>query len=412
MSRFQNVSIRAQDSTSIDAFGRWRVSEPCTLFDSKQIFDAGPAFWDEELESGAGISAAHSVATASTVFSSTLNTAGVYTRQTFMRHNYQPGKSQLVLMTGVLGRSGGGTGVKRRVGIFDDNNGLFFELNGSGSMSVVRRTSVSGAPVDVPEVQASWNIDSMDGSGPSEVTIDWSKNQIFWIDFEWLGTGRVRMGLVIDGIFVGVHQFLNANVLTTVYMSTPNLPLRYQMVTTVASPASTMEAVCASVISEGGVTDLGIIRRASTSGAHVDVATENVLYAIVGIRLKATHIAATIKILSVSIAEHVGGKEYEWVLLFNPIVAGAFTYADQADSSVQTALGATVNVVTLGTQIGGGFGSSASKGGLQTTEEIDSARRLGAKINGTVDTIILAVRAIGGSSNIDIEASITWRELS
>jgi hypothetical protein len=154
----QISGIKAVDSPSIDAFARWRVSNPETLFDSKQIFDNQPLFWDEELESGAGITSAHSTATASTVITSTLNTAGTFTRQTFQRFNYQPGKSQLILITGILDRSGGGTGVQRRIGYFDDDNGLFFE-DDEGTVKVVRRTSVTGTPVDNKVTQASWNLD-------------------------------------------------------------------------------------------------------------------------------------------------------------------------------------------------------------------------------------------------------------
>lgn len=407
------VAIRAQDSPSVDAFGRWRVSEPHTLFDSKQIFDNQPLFWDEELETGAGITSAHSTDTASTVITSTNTTAGKFTRQTFMRFNYQSGKSQLVLMTGVLKRSGGGTGVKRRIGMFDDNNGLFFE-DDANTVGVVRRTKASGSVVDNRVVQSSWNVDVMDGSGPSGITVDWSKQQIFCIDFEWLGVGRVRMSLIIGGVTYPVHEFLNANVLAVVYMSTPNLPLRFQMITTGSSPVSTMESNCGTVISEGGSTDLGVLRYKSTQGVHVDLPTENVIYAIIGIRLKSTHVAETVKLVNISIAEHVGSKFYEWMLILNPAVFGTFTYGNEVNSAVQTAIGisANNNVATGGRIIDGAFASSAQKGGITVSSEIENALRLGSKINGTLDTKVLCVRPVGGTSGLDVEGSITWREIS
>jgi hypothetical protein len=409
MSNIKDVRIRMQDSASADAFGRLRVSEPFTIFDSKQIFDNQPLFWDESLESGAGITSAHSTDTASTVITSTVSTAGKFTRQTFMRFNYQPGKSQVVYMTGTLDRSGGGTGVQRRIGYFDDNNGLFFE-DDEGTVKVVRRTYTSGSAVDNKVAQASWNIDVMDGTGPSGLTADWTKAQIFALDFEWLSVGRVRMCLVIAGQTHPVHEFLNANVLAIAYMSTPNLPLRYQMVTTASSPASTMECICGTVISEGGTSDLGILRYKSTAGTHVDANVENTIYAVVGIRLKATHLAATVKLVTVSIGEHQGSKEYEWLLILNPTVAGTFTYGNETNSAVQTATGATANTVTSGTVITGGIASSAQKGGA-IAQSVDNALRLGAKIDGTVDAIVLCVRPIGGSTNIDIEGAVTWREL-
>lgn len=410
MTILRNMNIKGQDSFSLDAFGRWRVSNPTTLFESKQIFDNQPLFWDELLETGAGIASSHSTDEATTVITSTINTAGKFTRQSFMRMNYQPGKSQQVQMTGILDRSGGGTGVERRIGVFDDDNGLFFEDN-AGTIGVTRRTNVTGTPVDNTVAQSSWNIDVMDGTGSSKATLDWTKLQIFYIDFEWLGAGRVRFSIMIGGIPYPVHEFLNANVLDKVYMSTPNLPLRYQMITTGSSPASTMEAGCSTVASEGGAQDLGIIRYKSTAGTHVDCTDENIVYAIIGIRLKAANLGATIKILNITVTEHQGSKEYEWILVFNPTVQGSFTYSNETNSSIQTVIGVTANTVTGGTNIAGGMASSAQKGGNSYAASIDNALRLGADIAGVVDEIVLCARPIGGSSAIDIEASIEWREL-
>lgn len=415
MSRLQNVSVKAQDSPSIDSMGRWRTSDPVTIYDGKQIFDNLPLFWDEELESGAGITSAHSVDTASTVITSTANTAGVFTRRTFMCFNYSPGKSQLIVMTGVLVKSGGGSGVFRRVGPFTDDNGLFFEY-ANGVMSVVRRTKVTGTPVDSKEPQASWNIDKMDGSGPSGLTItDWGRFEIFVFNFKWLGGGPAIFGIFIDNVLLPVHKFSGTNALSTVFMSTPNLPLTYRMITGPSSPAASMEAICSTVISEGGITNLGNVRYASTNGVSVATVTEDVIYAVMGVRLKSTHLGATVKILKAGIAEHAGTKEFEWFLVFNPSVAGTFTYAAETNSAVEIARGATANVVTIGamtTVMVGGHGSSAKQGGSTTSEEVDSARHLGASIAGVRDTIVLCVRPIGGSSVMSVEGSITWRELS
>lgn len=395
----------------IDAFARLRVSEPLTIFDTKQIFDNQPLFWDESLESGAGISSAHSTDTASTVITSSDTTAGKFTRQTFMRFNYQPGKSQQIMLTGVLNRSGGGVGVQRRIGLFDDDNGLFFE-DGEGTLKIVRRASLTGSPIDTEVEQKDWNIDPMDGTGPSSVTIDWTKAQLFVIDFEWLAVGRVRFGLFVEGHIHYVHEILNANVLTTAYMSTPNLPLRYQMVTTGSSPVSTMECICATIISEGGRDALGVLRYKSTEGTHVDATTENTIYAVLGIRLKATHLGAMIDLVSVSIAEHAGSKQVEWMLIFNGTVAGSPTWANEANSAMQTFKGATANTVTGGIVVTGGHFESLggpTRAG-SSSADLFNARRLGASIGGVVDEIELAVRPIGGSSAIDVEGALTWRE--
>ncbi len=402
-------AIRYADSANLDSFGRLRVSDALSLFDSKQIHDNQPLFWDERLESGGGISSAHSVNTASTVLTSTLNTAGKFTRQTFMRFNYQPGKSSVIMMTGILDRSGGGTGVQRRLGYFDDDNGIFFE-DDEGTIKVVRRTNVTGSPVDNKVAQASWNQDAMDGNGPSGLTIDWTKTQIFHLDLEWLGTGRVRMGVIVDGQLRYVHFFQSANVLDKVYMSTPNLPVRVQMITTGSSPASTMENICATVITEAGVEDTGVLRYKSTAGTHVDATTENVIYAVVGLRLKSTHLGSIVTLVSASLAEHAGTKNVEWMIILNGTVAGTPTWANETNSALQTFTGATANTVTGGTILTGGYFSSDKKGGSEGVV-LENALRLGAAIDGAVDEIVLAVRPVGGSSAIDVEGSLSWREV-
>lgn len=407
MTYFPNLNLA--DGPSLDAFARQRMSEPYTLFDSKQIYDNQPLFWDEELESGAGISSAHDPDTASTVITSTVSTAGTFTRQTFQSFNYQPGKSQLVFMTAVLDKSGGGAGTKRRLGYFNDDNGLFFEDN-EGTVNVTRRSNATGTPVDTAVNQASWNIDVMDGSGPSGITVDWTTMQIFMIDFTWLGTGRTRFGLVIDGEVFYVHEILNANNLSVVYMSTPNLPLRFQMITTGTSAATELECICATVISEGGQEPLGVTRYASTDGTHVDCATENVWYAILGLRKKTSYIGAHIDLIAATLVEGAGNKLVEWSLFFNPSVAGTFTYSGITNSALEKATGATANTVSGGYQIAGGHLGSGVKGG-EAGGTLQSAVRLGSSISGVVDEVVLCAQPIAGTANIDIEGGLEWREM-
>ena len=400
--------FRYADSANMDSFARLRVSTPFTVFDSKQIYDNQPFFWDET--SGlADITSAHSANTASTVITYDGGvTGGTFTRQTFMRFNYQPGKSQLVIMTGILDRSGGGAGIQRRLGYFDDDNGLFFE-DDAGTIGVTRRTNVTGSPVDTTIAQASWNVDAMDGTGRSGLTIDWTKTQLFVIDFEWLAVGRIRFGVIGRGRIHYVHEDLNANVLDKVYMSTPNLPVRYQLIAAGSSTASSIECICATVISEGGQTQLGILRSKGTDGTHVDANTENVLYAVVGIRLKSTHIGTRIDLVKASLAEHAGGNILQWQLIFNGTVAGAPSWANETNSAIQTFTGATANTVTGGTIIDSGFFATANKGGAETAE-LDNALHLGAAIDGTVDELVLAIMPVGGSTNADVEGSLGWRE--
>jgi hypothetical protein len=415
-----NINVALGDSPTIDAFGRLRVSNPVTLFDSKNIFDDPdlaasvenqPLFYDNQETSGSGTSTAYDNDTASQSLSVSATTAGTRVRQTKMRFNYQPGKSQMILMTFTFAAQE--SGLTQKEGIFDDNNGLFFIDSGT-NYSFVRRTYTSGAAVDNTVNQSNWNIDTMDGNGTSGITLDFTKTQILFIDYEWLGVGRVRMGWVIDGVIYYAHEFKNANNLSVVYMSTPNLPLRSEISNDGTAGAATMTQICSSVISEGGSQDLGVQRYDSTGGTHVDCTTENTIYAILGIRLKSNYLGATVKILEAQIAEHVGSKYYEWMLILNPTVAGTFTYTDASYSAVQIAQGATANTVTsgIGIRISGGLGSSAFRGGGEVRGGIADALRLGSLIDGTPDEIVLCVKPFGGTSALDIEGSLIWRELT
>jgi len=400
-STIRKTEITAQDNASIDAFGRWRVSQPKTIFDSKMIFDDSPLFWDDQETTGSGTSSTHSTDKAEVDMAVSLNTAGTRVRQTFQRFNYQPGKSQQILMTGVLGA--GASGITRRVGYFDGDNGIFFELSGT-TLSAVTRSKTSGSVVDDSVAQANWNVDKLDGTGDSGVTIDTSKTQIFVIDFEWLGVGRVRLGVVVSGVIIYCHTFLNANVNTAVYMSTPNLPLRYEISNDGAGAASSLKQICSTVMSEGGQETLGVTRVLSTEGTHVDANAANTIYAIIGYRLKSTHLDAAVLNKAVSVISETN-DDFEWSLWVNPTVAGTFTYSDLANSSVQVAKGTTANTVTGGFSVAGSF----SKQDLSVSELLNTPIKVGSAIDGTVDEMVLCVRPL--SANADIQATLTIKEL-
>lgn len=385
-----------------DAFGRFRTSNPETIFDSKQLYDKGTLWWDESITNGSGNAAStHSTANAEVVMH--VESGDTIIRQTKQRFNYQPGKSQLVALTGVLPT---GAGVVGRIGVFDADDGLFFQTSGS-TLSVVKRKGTT----DTPVAQADWNLDKLDGTGISGAKIDLTKTQIFVIDFEWLGVGRVRFGVYVEGKPVYCHEFTHTNTLTSVYMATPNLPIRYQVSSTSAS--ADMSHICSTVISEGGSDQFGMLHTRGTGGTHLDANTADTIYALLGMRLKTTHLDATVKPEALSVMAETG-TDFEWMLGINPTVAAssAFTYTDVPNSAVQVARGATANTISSSTTftaiIAGGFvKNTVQSGGANLS--INSPLGLGATIAGTRDQFVLAVRPLAG--NADIQGDITWREL-
>ena len=396
-------------SPQSDAFGRLRVSSPETLFDSKLLWDNSPLFWDDQEVSGAGTSSTHSAVLANVTMGVSASTAGKRVRQTYQRFNYQPGKSQQILCTGVLDASGGGAGIVRGFGYYDANNGIFLRDN-EGTIQFVVRNNGSDTAVN----QANWNKDIMNGSGRSGVNLDLTKTQILFIDLEWLGVGTVRVGFVVDGAIYYCHHFNHANVLTSVYMSTANLPLRYEIENTGAGAAATLVQICSTVISEGGAQSLGVARAASSGGTHVDADTENTIYALLGIRLKSGYLGCNVSIENIAVQVQTATDPCEWSLWWNPTVAGTFTYADETNSAVQIAKGATANTLTNGILIAGGYiesGNVSTGNAGSGAYGVPSALKLGASIAGALDTIVLAIRPIAGASNVDAEGTIQWREL-
>lgn len=402
-------------SASGDAFGRFRVAPPKTLFNSKQIFDNQPQHWDEAYVSGsAGMATNHTTARASTIITYTTGSVSHYARQTFQRFNYESGKSQHIIMSGILTASGGGTHIKTAIGYFDDADGVYIQ-DDEGVLTVACRSSVSGSPVNVEVTQPNWNIDKLDGTGASGITLDKSKANAFVFDLEWLAVGVVRYGILQpSGSILYFHRIENANVHAAVYMSTPNLPCRYEIESlNTAGATSTIEAICTTVISEGGTGGLGVPHYESTTIAgHVDCDVDNTLYAVLGIKLKAAYIGTDIQTIGVHLIDIQANNEFEWLLIHNPTVASTFTYANITNSALQSAKGALANTVTIGSGavvLAGGFGVSANRAG-SAGGSVDSAIKLGSAIDGTVDELVLCCRPIGGSTSLDIEGGITWTE--
>ena len=384
---------------AIDAFGRLRVSQPYTLFDSKLLEDARPLFWDDAQTSGSGTTSTHSVAKASVAMAVSANTAGTRVRQTKQRFNYQPGKSQLMLLTANMGA--GLAGITRRVGLFYADNGLFFELADT-TLSVVVRSSASGSPVDTVIAQSGWNIDKFDGTGISGLTVDTQYSQIFAIDFEWLAVGAVRFGFTFNNIFYPAHIVFNYNTLTAanpVYMSTPNLPARYEISNDGTGAAAELIHICTSVMSEGGQEPTGFVH-GIVRATEFDAGNDANVYPLISMRLKSTHLGATVDILDFSVISE-SDADLMLYLLLNPTVAGvdAASWVGVTGSAVEYDITRdATNTLTEGTIL---HAVTAVAGGSTFSlppVSITNALRLGATIAGVRDQIVLAAQRVTGAA--------------
>jgi hypothetical protein len=382
-----------------DAFGRLRVAAPQTLFDSKLTVDNTPLVWDDQQISGTA-SSTYLSNQAAVSLGVAVNTAGRRVRQTFRRFNYQPGKSQLVVMTLVPGAND--TNVTKRWGIFDDQNGLFFEMK-DGVFSVGERTYSSGAAVDTTVASTSW-----DGRFPAGY--DLTKSQIFWIDYEWLGVGTVRYGIFHEGKPIQLHAVHHNNVLNKVYMSTPNLPLRYELVGTGTHASATLVCICSTVISEGGSESVG--RDFSVDRGITGLATGNntSIYPLLAIRLKSTHLGADVAIKEIE-TMCTTVSDWRWSLKLNPTVTGtALSFSSITNSAIEAAAGATnATTVSGGTIIASGYGTGTQQARITVAAGAPEAFRLGAKIDGTADILVLAVQNITAAVETYFGA-LRWQE--
>jgi hypothetical protein len=409
--------------TAVDAFGRQRISDIVTVFDSKQITDNQPLFWDT-VTTGTG-SAIYDITQAATVLS--VSAAGdSVIRQTYRKFNYQPGKSQLIFMTGVIRNTGVfDTGITSYIGQFGASSGVFLQYDESnGIQSGIRKNTV-----DTLTPQASWNLDPMDGTGPSGITLDFTKTQIFVFNYEWLGVGSVWFGFVVGGALYWANRNDNSNDNTNVYMETPNNPFRYQIIATAAGSAA-MTQICSSINSEGGddpngkVLSIGTIINVQVSNG--DPNPEKILLALRYKDVSSSQI--DIDIISSSVMCVTGVSDYHMYIIriirdvstqlrnaantgpptltFAPISNSALEVARPQDGVDEAFIVSDNLLGTSGIIISSVYNIGRS---AVPTGPVQNSLRLGMSIAGVSDIITLSVYPFSGAR--DMLGGLTWREL-
>jgi hypothetical protein len=392
--------------TNTDAFGRLRVSQPYTLFDSQNRYAADNQFDVATTGTGTTTFLSNEAAIKMEVTGAGV---GSVLRQTYRSFPYQPGKGLLVLATFVMDSSMS-LNLTQRVGYYNDNNGVFFQRI-DGTYSFVLRSSVTGTPSDARTVdQADWNGDKLDGNGESGYTLDPSKAQILWMDFEWLGVGSVRCGFIIDGQYIVCHTFNNANEITGVYMTTAILPVRYEIKTVTSAVAASMKAICCSVVSEGGFEQTSIdhvARRTTVLGT-----IGSTFLPVVSIRLAAGRTGAVVLPNRVQVLPTTN-QNYEVALIKNPTLTAASWTAVPSDSNVEFDVSATAT--TGGTIVQTDYVTATGSGGVGNTSNATGYNfdlQLGASIAGVSDIYTVAVRTVSGATTGDVVGSLSFYDLT
>lgn len=402
-------------ATNVDAFGRLRVSNPYTLFDSKT------RYYDHQQFSNTTSGTANVVYDSnSSTFDLNVDGASgskVY-NQSFLNFAYQPGKSLLVLESFAMNAKK--NGLRQRVGFFTWQNGIYFQMAGNAvdgtDKAFVIRSSSSGSIVENIVTQNHWNGDKLDGTGASGLTLDPTLDQIFWTDVEWLGVGSVRCGFVIGGQYILCHTFEHANTAdtpgetnnTTTYMTTACLPLRYEIENTGAtSSSSRLRQICQSVMSEGGFNEETRTETAGTGITSIQLDTGGAYYPIVSIRLASGRTEAIVVPSQVDVMG-VGEAYFHWKLLRNATLTGATWGNTSSTGTVQIDSGARGNAVTGGIELQSGY--AVSRTNAQLIDGTIFKGQLGRTIGNVSDTITLAVSASQNSKSLF--AQLGWEEAS
>jgi hypothetical protein len=390
-------------SPAYDAFGRLRVSNPLTIFDSKNIMSKNVLF-DESLTGSGAVT--YSANTSTVNLNVTTASGDKVIRQSKRVMSYQPGKSLLNLNTFVMNAQE--ENLSQRIGMFNANNGIFFEDFGTG-YRIVRRTYASGSPADEQVNQSSWNGDTLDGNGASGYVLYPDKANILFMDFEWLGMGAVRVGFVIDGKFIVAHTFLNANNLTTTYMQTANLPVRYEIEATgTLTGAATLQQVCSTTMIEGGYAPEGLTKMIGTASiGGVNLTTAGTFYNLATIRIKSGRPYAVIVPQGFD-ASAASNSDFEVQLILNATPSTSFSYTSYDDNVEYDLTGTTT--ITGGTIIGKGYLSGKASNSIQFGDGFNFSYQLGQTISGTSDTLTLCAK--GAANNDDVLGNIKWYDLT
>lgn len=414
--RFETVMLADQygnlvgaanpSGVAVDAFGRARSSQPYTLFDSFHRYQDNGKI---SVSTSGGGTNTYDANSSSVLLNVGTASGDQVVRETSRVFAYQPGKSLQILITFCFNEAK--TNLRNRAGYFDAQNGIFLQRDGT-TVSFVRRSYVTGSVVDTAVNQADWNMDKLDGTGPSKITLDLSKTQIFFMDIEWLGVGSVRCGFVIDGKPIHCHSFHHANgTLTTPYMTTAILPGRVEITNTgTTASASTQRQICFSVISEGGYELRG---RPKTTEIPIttprDLATAGTYYPILSIRLKSTRLNSIVIPKNFHLLGIGNNTRMSYKLINNPTLTGANWVSAGDDSYVEYDISATA--LSGGTPLASGYTSITNQASSPVALDSGTFKYQLERNPFTSNAYAFTIAVATATNGDDVLASMDWEEI-
>lgn len=381
--------------------GRLKVSNPEVIFFNTFQYGIETDVWDTYTANGASATFDNTISAVDMAVSSTLNSEVI--RQTLNVQRYIPGRTSeltfaIKLQTPIAG-------IRRRFGLFDGADGIYFEDNG-GDYACVIINSDGATPTITRVARADWNGDKLDGAGGSGITADATKQQIVCIDYEWYGSGQVIFSFVINGEKRVVHTFNTGNVLVVPWCKTPFLPIRLELKnTTGVAGTHHMYQGSNSLVVEGTSTRLGTLQNMITLPAGVTLTTANTFYPVLSVRLKSTTLKGVVLPITFQAAT-LDNTSVFYKVIRNTTLNG--TWVDMPDTNAFTQYNYTATgEISGGIVLESGFIVSGSTSHI--TMPPLANYQLGRSSLGTVsDTITIAIAAT--TSNKNGIASLTWIE--
>lgn len=405
MSYTYTDKIKFAYTPNFDAFGRLRTSQPLTLFDSSHRFSDN-GLWNT-YATGSGTYSFNSNAGLINLDIST-SAGDEVIRETKRVFAYQPGKSLLILNTFVL--AGLQNNLRQRIGYFNYYNGFYLETLDT-DVYLTKRSYTKGSIDETATIQGSWNVDNMDGNGPSGITINFSMAQILWIDMEWLGVGSVRMGFVINGEFYTCHVFHHANLIPVTYTTTACLPIRYEISSLgTLSGSVILRQICSSVMSEGGyeIRGQGFTINTPITSAY-SMAVAGTYYPIISIRLKSTRLDGIAVIRGLSIMPDSAGY-YHYKLVSGGVTTGGTWSSVSGSSIVEYNINGTS--FTGGNDLMSGFlkETNQSSTSLSLQDDIFRFQLERNSFTNTAQEFTLCITSNGSTDTIF--AAMDWEEIT
>ena len=389
--------ISLDDNKDKDAYGRLRVSQNNILLSAQHLYDDIPLIFHNS-SSGPGASASYDYDSSAVNITAGSVSGGICVRQSREYYIYRAEQGQDVALSFSNGQQE--VNVRKRVGYFDANDGFYLEIL-ENEVAFVIRSSVGGTVSEIRYPRSSWNLDRLDGTGSSKVTLDLTKSQIFVMDVQWMGTGHVHFGFDIDGILVHCHNASFSNASPISYTRTPSLPVRYEIENLdTTSVDSQLQHISSAVIREGGFEELAIVSAADTGFGTVTATTTR--RSCLSIRLKDAFKRAVIRPLDFLVT-NLGNEIVRATLILNPTLSGSLTWVDGngpngifEKSTTQLAYtensGHTMTTIFSPASVG-------TRGNLNISQ-VDSILAVNSDIDGNQDVLSLIVDSSSGTQSL------------